>query len=190
MTSASPMNKLLAALLMLFACGSFATCALADAGIDNAKPKTARQKAILKAIEHWRVTYNSDVETFIKETYAADADVVFTGASAHGQEQFMKLEKAIIAGAPGRKMRVDRVEFIGDDTALVEAVNLDSARPDFFTPWCAILKFNKENKIVLDRTYLHPERWPGIEGAKDLVTLTGSLGAPDQVTATSQGKKK
>lgn len=179
--------KLLPALFLALVAGAFTTSALAD-GLDNVKPKTPRQKAILKALGHWRDTYNGpDPEFFIKETYAADADVMFTGASAHGYDQFIKLEKAILAGAPGRKMRVDRVDFIGNDTALVEAVNLDSARPDFYTPWCAILLFNKDNKIVLDRTYLHPERWPGIDGVKDLVT-PGGLGAPDQVTASSRKK--
>jgi hypothetical protein len=175
-TRTSLLGASLAACLLLFAAGS----ASADAGIDNAKPKNARQKAVLKAIDHWRETYNTDVDTFIKDAYAKDADVVFTGASAHGHEQFTKIEKAVIAGAPGRKMRVDRVQFIDDNNAIVEAVNTDSAQPGFYTPWIAILTFDKDNKIILDRTYLHPERWPGIEGAKEFVTA-GGLGAPNQV---------
>jgi len=178
--AARPLRSRLAALGLLLVAGAHGGAAFADAGIDNAKPKNDRQKAVLKAVDHWRVTYNTDVDTFIKDAYAKDADVVFTGASAHGHEQFTKIEKAVIAGAPGRKMRVDRVQFIDDNNVIVEAVNVDSAQPDFYTPWVAILTFNKENKIVLDRTYLHPERWPGIEGAKAFVT-PGGLGAPDQV---------
>ena len=71
-------------------------------------------------------------------------------------------------------MRIDRVLFAGDDTAIVEAVVLDSARPDYFSPWCAILTF-RNGKIVQDRTYLDPARWPGIEAAKGIPT-PGGLG--------------
>jgi hypothetical protein len=140
-----------------------------------AQPKTAKQEQMLEVIERWEETYNTDVEKMIKETYAPDANVVFTGASAKGHEQFLKLEKAIVGAAPGRKMRIDRILFSGDDIAIVEAVELDTARPDFFSPWCAILTF-RDRKIVQDHTYLEPERWPGIGAAKGIPT-PGGLGA-------------
>lgn len=148
----------------------------ADPGIDNAKPKTEAQKAMLKVIDHWRDTYNNDVEKMITETYAKDATVTFNAARAAGHDQFMRLEKAIKAAAPGRMMRVDRVLFIDDQTAVVEAVILDKARPDFFSPWIALLTI-RDGKIVQDRTYLETHRWPGIEVAAPIVT-PGGLGDP------------
>lgn len=150
--------------------------ASADPGIDNAKPKTEPQKAMLKVIDHWRDTYNNDVEKMIGDTYAKDATVTFNAARVAGHDQFLRLEKAIKAAAPGRMMRVDRVLFIDDQTAVVEAVILDKARPDFFSPWIALLTI-RDGKIVQDRTYLEPHRWPGIEVAAPIVT-PGGLGDP------------
>lgn len=154
------------------------TAAFAD-GLKDAKPKTEAQRAMLKVVQRWHDTYNTDVEKMILETYAEDADVMFTGASAHGHEQFLKLEKGIKAAAPGRRMRIDHVQFIGDQKTVVEAVILDEARPDFFSPWCAILTI-KGGKIVKDRTYLEPTRWPGIEAATGIVTLGGLGSASDK----------
>lgn len=151
--------------------------ALADPGIDKAQPKNAKQKAMLKVIDHWRETYNSDPDKMILDTYAQDATVTFTGASVAGHDQFLALERAIKKAAPGRAMRIDRVLFIDDRTAVVEATELDSARPEFYSPWCALLSF-KDGKIVQDRTYLEPNRWPGIEATTGLAKI-GGLGAPD-----------
>lgn len=148
----------------------------ADPGIDNAKPQNDKQRAMLKVVDRWRDTYNNEVEKMILETYDKDASVNFTGGSVQGQEQFMRLEKAIVAAAPGRRMRIDHVHFIGDDTTVVEAVILDTARPDYFSPWCALLSF-RNGKIVQDRTYLEANRWPGIEAVGGIVT-PGGLGAP------------
>jgi hypothetical protein len=147
-------------------------------GFANANPQTKAQKAMLAVVQRWHDTYNTDPDKMILETYAKDADVMFTGASVHGHDQFLKLERGIKEKAPGRYMRVDQIYFIGDERTVVEAVILDSARPDFYSPWCAILKF-KDNKIVLDRTYLDPANWPGIEAAKGVVT-PGGLGAPSR----------
>lgn len=153
-----------------------AGAASADPGIANAKPKTEAQKAMLKVIDHWRDTYNNDVDKMIADTHAKDATVMFNAARVAGHEQFLRLEKAIKAAAPGRMMRVDRVLFVDDQTAVVEAVILDKARPDFFSPWIALLTI-RDGKIVQDRTYLEPHRWPGIEVAAPLVTA-GGLGDP------------
>lgn len=154
---------------------------LADPAALNAKPQNDKQRAMLKVVDRWQETYNNEVEKMILETYDKDANVNFTGGSVQGHEQFMRLEKAIVAAAPGRRMRIDRVQFIGDDTSVVEAVILDTARPDFFSPWCALLTF-RNGKIVQDRTYLEANRWPGIEVAGKIVT-PGGLGS-------SSGKAK
>lgn len=145
-------------------------------GFAKAAARTDAQKAMLAVVQRWHDTYNSDAEKMVLETYAKDADVFFTGASAHGHAQFLTLEKAIQAKAPGRRMRIDQIYFIGDDRTVVEAVILDSARPEFFSPWCAILLI-RNGKIVNDHTYLEPVRWPGIEATAGLVK-PGGLGAP------------
>lgn len=155
---------------------SLAAPSLASPGLKSAAPKTDAQRAMLKVVQRWHDTYNTDAEKMVRETYAEKANVYFTGASAHGHEQFLKLEKAIQAAAPGRKMRVDQIYFIGDERTVVEAVILDSARPDFFSPWCAILEI-RDGRIVNDHTYLEPTRWPGIEAVAGIPT-PGGLGAP------------
>lgn len=148
----------------------------ADA-LASAAPKNEAQRAVLKVVQRWHDLYNGDdVDAFVKETYAKDANVWFTGASAHGHEQFLKVENGVKKGAPGRYMRINHLDFLDDQRALVEAVVLDRARPDFYSPWIAILTV-KDGKIVNDRTYLDPARWPGIDQAKAFVT-PGGLGSP------------
>lgn len=141
-----------------------------------ATPKNDQERALLEVVRHWEDTYNDQVERMVDECYTPTADVYFTGGEAHGREQFMRLEKAIVAAAPGRKMRIDRILFSGDDKVIVEAVILNSTDPSYFSPWCAILTV-KDGKIVDDHTYLDPSRWPGIDKAKEHVT-PGGLGAP------------
>lgn len=143
---------------------------------DLAWAKTDSERKLLALVKHWEDTYNGRVERMVDECYAPDADVFFTGGEAHGHEQFRRLENAIVAAAPGRKMRVDRVLFAGDDTVVVEAVVLNAADPSYFSPFCAILTV-RGGKIVRDHTYLDPTRWPGIEKAKEHVT-PGGLGKP------------
>lgn len=142
-----------------------------------ATPQTDQQKKNLELIRHWEDTYNNaPVEKFITETYAPDANVVFTGASVHGYEQFIRLEKAIKEAAPGRTMRIDRLLFFGDTDVIIEAVVLDSAQPNYFSPWAAILTI-RDGKIIQDHTFLEPARWPGIAATTGIATL-GGLGAP------------
>ncbi len=141
----------------------------------EANPRSDAERALLSAIERWQATYNSDAEQMVLECYAPDAYVQFTGGEARGHEQFTKVETAVVEGCPGRYMRVDRVLFCGDDTAVVEAVVLDRARADFFSPFCAILTI-RDGRIVTDRTYLDPARWPGIERAAVHIT-PGGIGA-------------
>jgi ketosteroid isomerase-like protein len=142
-----------------------------------AKPQTPAQEKNLALVQQWRDLYNdaADGGEFVKTCYAPTATVLFTGASVQGHEQFMRLERAIKTAAPGRSMRIDRIRFMGDDVVVVEAVVLDSAQPDFFSPWIALLTI-RDGKIVEDRTYLDPARWPGIAAATGIPTL-GGLGA-------------
>ena len=139
----------------------------------SAARKHAEPK-LLELVKRWEGTYNEDVAAMVSECYAPTADVYFTGGEVHGKDQFLRLEKAILAAAPGRKMRVDRVLLAGDDTAVVEAVVLNDAEPDYSSPFCAILTV-RDGKIVLDHTYLEPQRWPGIEAGAPHV-MPGGLG--------------
>jgi ketosteroid isomerase-like protein len=140
----------------------------------KADPRNAAQRKMLDLVSHWQKTYNSKVENMILDCYAKDAHVCFTGGEASGHEQFMRIEKAVVSGCPGRYMRVDRVLFSGDATVVVEAVVLDHARPDYHSSFCAILTV-RDGRIVQDHTYLDPSNWPGIEGAVQYVT-PGGLG--------------
>lgn len=141
------------------------------------KPLTPLQESNLAIVETWRDTYNDaeDGGQFALDCYSSDTRVLFTGAETNGLEQFVRLERAVKNGAPGRSMRIDRIRFIGDDVAVVEAVVLDSTRPEFFSPWIALLTI-KDGKIIEDRTYLDPSQWPGIEAAEGIPS-TGGIGA-------------
>lgn len=143
--------------------------------VDRIVPANPAQASVIELIKLWEDTYNGpDVRHFIRSVYAADADVIFTGASAHGHEQFIKVEQGVIDNAPGRYMRIDDILFAGDDKVVIEAVVLDKARPEYSSPFCAILTV-RDGKIVSDHTYLDPAQWPGIEGAIPHVT-PGGLG--------------
>ncbi len=167
------MSRMTARTLVGIAVLLLVTTASGAAGL-NAAPVNDAQRAVLALVEHWQQTYNDDVERMIADCYAPDAEVMFTGASARGHAQFLKLERAIKAAAPGRIMRIDRVLFAGDDRAIVEAVILDKARPDFMSPWIALLTV-RDGRIVRDRTYLDPAHWPGIEATAGIPT-PGGLG--------------
>ena len=159
-------------------CGWLAAASLVGAfavnATDVATPQNDQQRKNLALIEHWQDTYNNNVEKMITDCYAADASVVFTGASVTGHAQFMRLEKAIKGAAPGRYMRIDRILFGGDDHVIVQAVILDHARPTFFSPGSAVLTI-RAGKIIEDNTYLDPAQWPGIAAVKGIPT-PGGLG--------------
>ena len=146
-------------------------------------PQNDAQRALLQLVRHWESTYNSDVERLVLDCYAPDAHLCFNMAEVRGHGQLMRVVKGVLGACPTRRMRVDRVRFIGDDTAVVEAVVLDSAQSEFFSPFCAILR-TRDGRIVEDRTYLEPTRWPGLEGAVAHVS-PGGLGSGGAVSGTS-----
>lgn len=138
-------------------------------------PTNEAQRALLELVRRWESTYNTDVERLVLECYAPDTHLCFNMAEVRGHEQLMRVVKGVLGACPTRKMRVERVLFSGDDTAVVEAVVLDTAQPAFYSPFCAILRV-RDGKIVQDRTYLEPTRWPGLEGAVAHVS-PGGLGS-------------
>ena len=131
---------------------------------------------VVRAYEH---TYNTDVEKLVLEVYAHDVDLYMTGGEIHGKDQFLAVEKAILEAAPRRRMRVNRALICGPETVLIEAVILDDARPDFFSPFCAIFTI-RDGRIVEDRSYLDPSQWPGIAAAAPFAS-PGGLGAPGNI---------
>lgn len=139
----------------------------------NADPKSDAERALLHLVERWQETYNTGaVDRMLLDCYAPDALVQFTGGETRGRDQHLKLEEAILSACPGRHMRINRVQFSGGDTAIVEAVMYDKARPDFATPFCAI-HVVRDGKIVEDRIYLEAHIWPGIEAGASLITPGG-----------------
>lgn len=143
---------------------------------DAGKTRKADEAALLDVVRRYEHSYNTDVEKLVREVYAQDVDLYMTGGEIHGQERFLAVEKAILAAAPLRRMRVDRTRICSPDSVLIEAVILDDARPDFFSPFCAIFTI-RNGKIVEDRSYLDPSAWPGIAAAAPLASA-GGLGKP------------
>ena len=138
-------------------------------------PRNPAQRDLLQLVHRWEHHYNSDVDKLVSECYAPDARLCFNSAEVNGHEQLLRVCRGVYAACPTRRMRVDQVRYCGDDTAIVEAVVLDLAQPAFFSPFCSILKV-AAGRIVLDRTYLEPTRWPGLEGAVAHVS-PGGLGS-------------
>ena len=140
----------------------------------RATARTDHERQLLDVVRRYLHTYNNDVESLVMDVYSHDVDLYMTGGEIHGKEQFLAVEKAILAAAPQRHMRIDRALICGEDTVVIEAVILDRARPDFFSPLCAIFTI-RDGRIVRDHSYLDPSRWPGIAAAAPLAT-PGGLG--------------
>lgn len=140
------------------------------------EPQNDTQRNLLQLVRRWEETYNSDVERLVFDCYAPDCFLCFNSAEVRGHEQLMRVVKGVFGACPTRRMRVDRVLFSGDDTIVLEAVILDQAQPDFFSPFCSILQV-RDGRIAEDHTYLEPTRWPGLEGAVAHVS-PGGLGKP------------
>lgn len=142
--------------------------------IDEATPRGEVQAEQFRLVRHWEQTYNSDVERLVLECYAPDAQLCFNSAEVRGHDQLMRVCKGVLGSCPTRRMRVDHVHFSGSDTVILEAAILDDERPAFYSPFCTILTI-RGGRIVQDRTYLEPTRWPGLEGAVAHVS-PGGLG--------------
>lgn len=140
------------------------------------EPRNTAQQQVLERVRQWESLYNRDVERLVLDCYAEDAFLCFNAAEVRGHEQLMRVCQGVYRACPTRRMRVDRVLLRGDDTAIVEAVVLDTSRPDFYSPFCSILHM-AGGRIVRDHTYLEGTRWPGLEGAVAHVS-PGGLGQP------------
>ena len=102
--------------------------------------------------------YNTNIEKMARELYAPDFEVVGPGVgSVRGADTFIRVEKAILAQAPKRQMRLERIVADADtDTVVVEGVNVNSEKGTGDHHFLAVL-ICRDGKIVQDRTYVnHP----------------------------------
>lgn len=139
-------------------------------------PRNDHERALLDVVKRYEDSYNHDVEKLVLEVYAHDVDLYMTGGEIHGKDQFLAVEKAILAAAPQRRMRIDRALVCGPETVVIEAAILDDARPAFYSPLCVIFTI-RDGRIVRDHSYLDPAQWPGIAAAAHLAS-PGGLGKP------------
>ena len=59
--------------------------------------------------------YNTDIDRFVPECYTPDCTVYAMGAGKlEGAEQFLAVEKAVLAAAPKRYMQLDHMHASGD----------------------------------------------------------------------------
>lgn len=137
-------------------------------------PSNPAQQQLIDLVRHWEASYNRNVEQLVRECYAPDAHLCFNSAEVRGHEQLLRVCHGVFEACPTRRMRVDRVLLHGVDLAVVEAVVLDLAQADFHSPFCSLLRV-RDGRIVEDRTYLEPTRWPGLAGAVAHVS-PGGLG--------------
>jgi hypothetical protein len=139
-----------------------------------AAPQTDAQRKLLELVKRWIETYNNEGENFVRVCYSPDAHILLPGGEVRGHEQYLKIEEAVLGACPKRKLRLDRVRFSDEDTAIVEGVLLDDARPDFYSPFCCILTA-RDGKFVEEHAYINPGQWPGLDAAAAYVT-PGGLG--------------
>lgn len=113
-------------------------------------------------VARWRDCYNEDVARMVDECYAPDCTVHPMGlATIDGRAALHRVERAVLASAPQRRMRIERCHASGD-VACVEATLLDPDRgADWTLPFVAVLTV-RDGLIVNDRTYADWRRWPGL----------------------------
>lgn len=121
---------------------------------------TAEGSKTTELIKRWEETYNSgDADRFVRECYTSDC--VLNDGFSRGHDQFIKIEKAVLAAAPKRRIRTDHIHVSGNVIA-VEATLLDPGQgPDWKLPFCSILTI-RDGKIAADRTYAEFRKWPGL----------------------------
>ena len=135
---------------------------------------TDEERRNVERFERWRDLFNGgDIERFVREAYAPAFRVVnldgasWTGNSTHRQnilddaERFIRAERFILAAAPGRRIRFNRLIPAGNVITL-EASLVDEDRPGWELSWCGVYTFDEDGRIVSDHSYLNHADWPGI----------------------------
>ena len=122
---------------------------------------SSRKERNLKVAQRYVELYNTDPERFVRECYHDDYKVGAMGVEwFDGIENFIEIEKAVLAVAPSRLMKVDHMHAT-EDAVIVEARIVDQDRgEDWSLPMCAVLEI-RDDKIAVDRTYADFKEWPG-----------------------------
>jgi predicted SnoaL-like aldol condensation-catalyzing enzyme len=107
----------------------------------------------LAVVEKWVETWNEDVDRMVDECYSPDC--VLTGMSSgmvlHGREELRSFEHDILAHAPARRMRVERMIATGD-TVVVECELTGFTTRQLA---CMVLRL-KDGLIMSDHSYGPP----------------------------------
>jgi limonene-1,2-epoxide hydrolase len=113
-------------------------------------------------VERWASFYNDDVTRMVRECYAEDCQVYPMGLGMiEGQAKLQKVEDAVLAQAPKRRLDIVRTH-IADDTVCVEAELRDPDRgAEWRVPFIAVLTI-RDGCVAVDRTYADWSRWPGL----------------------------
>lgn len=124
-----------------------------------------RKEQNLKVAQRYVDLYNTDPERFVRECYHDDYKVGAMGVEwFDGIEKFVEIEKAVLAAAPSRLMKVESMHAT-EDAVIVEANIVDETRgADWSLPMCAVLEI-RGDKIAIDRTYADYSDWPGFDSA-------------------------
>lgn len=119
-------------------------------------------KANLDLVERWMDYYNDDVGRMVQECYAADCRIQPMGLGLiEGRAGLQKVEDAVLAKAPRRRLAIERTHASGD-VVCVECVLSDPERGEEWSlPFVAILTI-RDGRIANDRTYADWSRWPGL----------------------------
>jgi ketosteroid isomerase-like protein len=123
---------------------------------------TEQEQRNIKTAELYIELYSNDIERFVPECYTPDCQVHAMGAGVlEGAEQFLQVERTVLAAAPKRYMRLEHLHASGD-AVTVEATLLDpNAGEDWAIPFVAVL-IMRDGKIAIDRTYADYTNWPGL----------------------------
>ena len=120
--------------------------------------KEEKRNQLVEIGKQYVELYNNDTEKMARELYAPDFVVVGPGVGEiRGADTFIRVEKAILAQAPKRQMRLERIVADADtDTVVVEGVNVGSEKGGGDHHFLAVL-ICRDGRIVEDRTYVnHP----------------------------------
>ena len=138
--------KITLRVLSILALPLCASCVI-PGGTDS--ERSAIEQRNLDVAQQYEDFYNTDIEQFV-QIYTEDC--IINGRINQGRDELLQNERAYLASAPRRTMRIGQKYAVGD-VVIVLGVILDPDRePDWNVPFCAVLTFH-DGKIALDWTY-------------------------------------
>jgi|SRR5215469_2345764 len=105
----------------------------------------------VERVRFWQQTWNTEVDRMVDECYAENCEVInmLTGYTMHGREELRKIEHAMLAFDPARRMVIKKVIANGDTVAL----EADAYWHGKVSAACVFLTFNQAGQIVSDHSY-------------------------------------